>query len=392
LKERIQHLAREYYPEIVSARRYLHRHPELSFREENTAAYIFSELTKMGLSPTKIAGNGVYAIINEKKHGRTMALRADMDALPITEANTHDFVSDNKGVMHACGHDVHMASLLGTTRILLAMKKEIRGSVKILFQPAEEKIPGGAKAMIEEGILENPAVNAAAGQHVEPYLPAGKVGFRSGDYMASSDEIVITLSGKGGHAALPWNINDTILAASQLIVSLQPVASRHAPAGIPTVLSFGKIETPGGSLNVIPDKVTISGTFRTFDENWRYKAHEKIRDIAMHAVAPFGVMADVEILVGYPVVKNDIKLTEQYRQFAVEYLGKDNVADLDQRMTAEDFGYFTHRLPSVFYRLGTGKNGEEEYPLHSSRFDVDENALLTGMGFMAYSTINYLRS
>jgi amidohydrolase len=291
--------------------------------------------------------------------------------------------------MHACGHDAHTASLLGTLRILNDLKDQFEGTVKFIFQPAEEKLPGGAKQMIDEGVLENPAPEFILGQHVYPELTHGKVGFKKGIYMASTDELYFTIKGKGGHAALPDKITNTVLIASQIIIELQKVANELSPKDIPTILSIGKV-IANGATNVIPNKVELEGTFRTMDEQWRKTAHEKITETATSIAVKHGATVDVNIKKGYPVLFNNEESTDKIIQFSKEYLGKENVVDLDIRMTAEDFAYYSQIIPATFYRLGTSTSSENAQPLHSSNFDINEESLKTGMGTMAYGSIKYL--
>ncbi len=391
LKAEIASLSRDLYEEALGYRRWLHQNPELSFHEEKTAEYILEILHKAGLEAVRMAENGVVAVIHGKAPGKVAAIRADMDALPLNEKNELAYKSVKPGIMHACGHDFHMATVLGTAFILQKLKNQWKGAVKLIFQPAEEKLPGGALHMIEEGALANPDVNFILGQHVEPELPTGTFGFKTGPYMASSDEVIITMKGQGGHAAMPWKINDTITATAHLIVQLQSLLTRSIPAEIPTILSFGKMVTPGGALNVIPPEVIISGTFRTFDESWRTHAHQLIRETASSVASSFGCRAEVEILKGYPVLINNEELTHKSMENAINYFGNEHVVKLTHRLTAEDFAYYAREIPAVFYRIGTGnKDKKTHLPLHSPHFNVDEEALIPAMEFMTYNVINLL--
>jgi len=386
LLHRIKALAAQAYPEVVAIRRDLHAHPELSFEEHRTAAKVCECLDKWGITyKTGIAKTGVVALIKGRNPDKkTIALRADMDALPIQETNEVEYQSTNAGVMHACGHDVHTASVLGSAYILSHLRDEFEGTVKLLFQPSEEKLPGGASIMIAEGALENPKPIAIYGQHVYPELPAGKVGFRPGMYMASADEIFVTVKGKGGHAALPHRNIDPVLIASHLIVALQQLVSRHADPRIPTVLSFGKV-TANGATNIIPDEVKLEGTFRTLDEDWRNRAHQLMVDLAENLAKSMGGSVDFDIHKGYPFLANDPSLTQRAIADAITYLGEENVVELDVRMTAEDFAWYTHHLPACFYRLGTASpDGQFTSSVHTSTFNVDEKSLETGMGLMAW--------
>lgn len=391
-KEQIIKLAESYYPEICDRRRYLHAHPELSNLEVNTSNYIAEFLEDEGIRVQRnVFENGLLAIIEGKNPSKkVIALRADMDALPIVENNDFDHKSKNEGVMHACGHDVHMASLLGTAKILNTLKNEFEGSIKLIFQPAEELIPGGAKFQIEEGVLKNPRVEKMFGQHVYPELAAGKIGIKSGKYMASTDEINIKVIGKGGHAAMPYALVDPVLIASQIVVALQQITSRNAHFNIPTVLSFGEFIAKG-AYNVIPDEVKIRGTFRTLNEKWRADAHRKIEKIATGIAESAGGKCEVYINKGYPFLVNDEALSNKAFKLAVQYLGKDKVVKLDVRMTGEDFAYFAQQVPSCFYRLGVGKSSTDvQNGLHTANFDIDESSLQTGMGLMAWLSINEL--
>jgi len=389
LKEQIKQLASKYSGEMIAIRRHLHMYPELSEQEKNTAAFISGKLTEWGIPLTaNIGGHGIVAEIKGKNpESRTIALRADMDALPIAEINEVTYKSCNAGVMHACGHDVHMTCLLGAIRILDELKNNFEGTLRLIFQPSEEKFPGGALAMINDGVLENPRPEKIFGQHVLPTLEAGKVGFKAGRYMASTDEIYLTVKGKGGHAATPELNTDTVLIASHIVVALQQVVSRSAPPGIPTVLSFGKF-IANGRTNIIPNEVKIDGTFRTFDEKWRAQAHEKITALAQGLAQSMGGECEVFIDKGYPFLVNDDELTAKSKNLAIEFLGSENVVDLEQRMTSEDFAYYSHIIPACFYRLGVKS---PEWPeirnLHTSNFDADESSIETGMGFMAWLAV-----
>jgi amidohydrolase len=393
LKEKIKQLASEYFAEIQDIRRHLHQYPELSMQEHQTAKFIMDKLDAFGISyQSGIAKTGIVALIHGKQDEKqVIALRADMDALPIEEANDVPYKSLNPGIMHACGHDAHMASLLGTAKILQNTREHWDGTVKLIFQPSEESYPGGARLMIGEGVLENPAPDAIFGQHVAPQIETGKVGIRSGMYMASTDEIYLTVKGKGGHAATPHLTIDPVLIASHIVVALQQIVSRNNTPWIPTVLSFGRI-AGNGRMNVIPDEVKLDGTFRTFSEKWRSEAHEKIRQIAQGVAVSMGGNCEVEIKEGYPFLKNDEHLSSHFREYASAYLGRENIVELDLAMTAEDFAFYSHHLPACFYRLGTGnKNKGITSNVHTSTFNIDEKALETGMGLMAWVAINELR-
>lgn len=391
--EQIKLLAAAYHTKVVQDRRHLHAHPELSFQEVETGKYIQDQLMQMEVPfQHGLAGNGIVALIkgkNPKK--KTVALRADMDALPILEANEVPYKSKNEGIMHACGHDVHTASLLGTVRILQDLRAQFEGTVKCLFQPGEEKLPGGASIMIAEGALENPKPFSIFGQHVHPPLRAGYIGLRSGMYMASADEIYVTVKGRGGHGAMPHDCIDPIVIAAQIIVALQQVVSRYADPSIPTVLTFGKINSTGGATNIIPNEVRLEGTFRTMHEKWRTEAHKRMKKIAEATAKGYGAACEFQILRGYPVLFNHEALTAKAKAWAIEYLGKDKVADLPLRMTAEDFAYYSQVMPACFYRLGTGNPDRNiSSPVHTNTFDIDEAALETGAGLMAWFALRSL--
>src|ERR1700754_1239561 len=320
MKERIQQLAKNIFNDVLANRRHLHSHPELSFEEVETSAFIAKKLDELGIGWERMADNGLVALIKgEKPSDKVVALRADMDALPILEANDVPYKSQNEGVMHACGHDVHTSSLLGTAKILTELKAEFGGTVKLIFQPAEEKLPGGASLMIKEGVLENPKPQAVIGQHVMPLIDAGKVGFRAGKYMASTDEIYVTVRGKGGHAAQPQQNIDPVLIAAHILTALQQVVSRFADPKTPSVLSFGKV-IANGATNVIPNEVYLEGTFRTMDEKWRNEAHIKMKKLAEGIAESMGGSCEFNIMRGYPFLINEEKLTRATRSHAEDYL------------------------------------------------------------------------
>jgi amidohydrolase len=392
LKNRIKRLAGGYMKEVTLIRRHLHAHPELSAAESQTAAYISKQLTEWGIEhQAGIAGHGILAVIRGwKPGGKVIALRADMDALPIRELNKVSYASKNKGVMHACGHDVHMASLLGTARILKSLEREFSGTVKLIFQPSEERYPGGALPMIQAGVLENPRPDLIIGQHVFPELSAGKIGVRGGKYMASTDEVHLVVRGKGGHAAIPHKVIDPVLISAHIIVALQQIVSRNAQPTTPSVLSFGRVIAEGQA-NIIPDEVRISGTMRTFDEAWRTEIQERIRKISGSIAEGMGGSCEVDIHHGYPFVYNDPEVTAKVRGYAEGFLGKENVEELDMRMTAEDFSYFANEVPGCFYRLGVMNEARGiTSNLHSATFDADESSLETGMGLMTWIVLNEL--
>lgn len=385
--------ANEIKDEVIAIRRHLHQHPELSFQEFNTSKFVCSKLEEYGIEYTNgIVDTGIVALIKgNNPEKKTVALRADLDALPIFEENEIDYKSINKGVMHACGHDVHTSSLLGSAKILNELKNEFEGTIKLIFQPGEEKLPGGASLMIDEGVLENPMPSNIIGQHVYPQLAAGKVGFRSGMYMASADEIYVTVHGEGGHAALPHENIDPILITSHIITALQQLISRMMPPTIPAVLSFGKI-IGNGATNIIPDRVELEGTFRAMNEEWREKAHVKMKKMAEAIAESMGGKCDFRIDKGYPFLENDEKTTKIAKEAAIDYLGKENVIDLDLRMTAEDFAYYSQIVPACFYRLGVKDVKFNHTGLHTSTFNVDEQALELSTGLMVWIALNQLKA
>ena len=365
---------------FIGFRHHIHAHPELSFQEDNTSAFIASRLREWGISfQSGLAGTGLVALIEGKNpSSRVIALRADMDALPIQEMNDVPYKSTNAGVMHACGHDVHSACLLGAAKLLQETRADWEGTVKLIFQPGEEKHPGGASLLIKEGVLENPKPSAIVALHVYPHLPYGQLGFRAGQYMASADEIYITVKGRGGHAALPHQTVDPIVIAANLLVSLQQVISRQCNPLSPSVLSFGKIQG-GVAGNVIPDEVRLEGTLRCFDETWRAKAHELIKTHTEGLCRALGGDAVVDIPMGYPSLFNDPSVTEKVRGMATQVVGESNVIDLDLRMAAEDFSFYTHQVPGCFFRLGTSFEGKFEKPVHNAQFDIYDKAIGIGV-------------
>lgn len=394
MKEKIKQLVADSADEILDIRRHLHAHPELSFQEYETSKYVCAALDRWGI-PYKsgFVETGIVAHIEGKNpSSKVIALRGDMDALPILEANDVTYCSKNEGVMHACGHDVHTACVLGVAKALHAIRDEFEGTVKIIFQPGEERLPGGASLMIKEGALEDPKASTIVGQHVLPELEVGKVGFRSGMYMASADEVYFTVKGKGGHAALQQYLIDPVLITSHIIVALQQLVSRRCKPGVPSVLSFGSVHA-NGATNVIPNEVEVQGTFRTMDEQWRREAHTIMTKMAEEMASSMGATCDFRVDVGYPFVYNDEALTTFAQRAAKEYLGDENVVELDMRMTGEDFSFYTHHMPGCFYRLGVG-NQEKGLTsgLHTPTFNVDERCLQVGTGLMAYIAYQQLAS
>ncbi|MBS1747966.1 MAG: amidohydrolase [Bacteroidetes bacterium] len=386
---KIQELTQQYAPMLASIRHHLHANPELSFHEFETCRFIGNQLKEWGIDFKNIAGTGIVAIIEGKNPtDRIIALRADIDALPITEENIIEYKSKNEGVMHACGHDVHTTCLLGATKILKDLQDEWDGTIKLIFQPGEEKNPGGASLMIRDGVLENPKPNAIVAMHVHPGLQIGKLSFRKGLIMASADEIYITLKGKGGHAASPHLTTDIVLVAAHIIVGLQQIVSRNTNPFTPCVLSICSIHG-GNTTNVIPAEVKLVGTFRTMDESWRYKAHELIRKQVSGIANAMGAEADILIDVGYPAVINDASVTDQATQLAQKYFGDENIEETELRMGAEDFGFYAQELPACFFRLGVRNEAAGIiHNVHTSRFNIDEEALQAGAGIMAWLGMN----
>jgi amidohydrolase len=392
LVEKIKSLSISLAQETVSNRHHLHMHPELSFQETATQAFVEKQLQAWGITTSRLANTGVVAIIEGKNPTKkVVALRADMDALPIIETNDVPYKSLNPGVMHACGHDVHTSSLLGTAHILQTIKDEFEGTVKLIFQPAEEKAPGGASIMIKEGVLENPKPASIFGQHVATNVPVGKIGFREGMYMASTDELYIKVIGKGGHGAMPDACIDPIVIASHIIVAMQQIISRNKNPKLPSVLTFGKIEGLGAT-NVIPDEVNIAGTFRAMDENWRADGLAKMKKLAEGIADAMGGEAIFEVLKGYPFLQNNPELTRKAKAAAITYMGEENVVDLDLWMAGEDFAFYTHHVDACFYRLGIRNDAKGiTSGVHTPTFDIDEDALAIGPGLMAWLAVSELK-
>lgn len=385
IKERIRQLAKDHAAEFIGIRHHLHAHPELSYEEYDTSAFVQQKLQSWGIPFVVMAKTGVVGLLKGKNPGkRVVALRADMDALPITEENDIAYKSVKPGIMHACGHDVHTTCLLGAAKILSELKDEWEGSVKLIFQPGEEKNPGGASLMIADGVLEDPKPGKIIALHVHPGLEVGRLSFRNGMVMASADELYITIKSKGGHAAAPQFTADTILIASQLVVSLQQIISRNNSPVNPSVLSITSFQG-GHTTNVIPSEVKLMGTFRAMDEEWRFKAHELIRKQTTELVHALGAEASIHIDVGYPFVLNDEALGNSARQKAEEYMGAGNVEETELRMGAEDFAYYSHQVPACFFRLGAGNKAKGiTSGVHTPTFNIDENAIGIGMGMMAW--------
>jgi len=393
IKSQIQFLNNQFFQEIVCNRRYLHQHPELSFDEHNTSKFICQKLDEYGIDyQNGIVNTGIVAWIKGRNpNSKMIALRADIDALPIEEQNDVPYRSVNVGVMHACGHDLHAASLLGTARILNQFRNDFDGTVMLIFQPAEETLPGGARLMIEAGIFDKQVPDLIIAQHVMPSMDVGTVGFRAAQYMASCDEFYITIKGKGGHGAMPHQVVDPILPSAHIILALQQIISRSAEATIPTVLSIGKV-IANGATNIIPGEVLIEGTFRTVNEVWRAKAHEKMATMVQLIAESMGCTCEFSIVKGEPVLINDEMVTAQAKVFASEFLGPKQILKLEPLMTSDDFAHFTQNYPCTYYRLGVRIPGERFEPQHSSRFNVDENALKIGPALMTWLTLRFLNA
>ncbi len=385
MQEKIKALAKLYAPEFIDIRHHLHAHPELSYQEFETSKFVQEKLATYGIPFEIKATTGVVGLIKGKNpEKRIIALRADMDALPIKEENEVPYKSKNEGVMHACGHDVHTTCLLGAAKILNELKAEWEGTIKLIFQPGEEKNPGGASLMIKDGVLENPKPQGILAQHVHTMMEVGQFSFRGGQVMASADEIYITVKGKGGHAASPHLAVDPILISSHLIIALQQVISRNNNPFNPSVLSITSING-GNTTNVIPNEVKLMGTFRAMNEQWRFQAHELIKQTCTNLAASMGGSVDLHIDVGYPCVFNNEKLTAAAMANAAVYAGTENVSETELRMGAEDFGYYAQQIPACFYRLGTMNKAKGiTAGVHTPTFNIDENAIEVGMGMMAW--------
>ena len=399
--DRIRSTIAELQAEMIGWRRHLHQHPELSFHETNTVRYVVERLRAEGIEVrdgvgklhANAAGTGAIALVHgeEAKSDRCIAIRADLDALPITEVGKEAYCSKNPGVMHACGHDTHTSMVLGAGIALYRLRKEWSGTVMLVFQPGEEKEPGGASLLVKEGVFNEPKPSGILGQHVTPELPVGKLGFRSGPFMAAADELYISVKGRGGHAGSPHLCIDPVPIAAQLILALQHVVSRRNKPGQPMVLSLGKV-IANGATNIIPDEVRIEGTMRTFDEVWREELHRLLPELGRGICEGFGATVDFRIVKGSPVVKNDPELTARIRAAAAAFVGEKNIVDMDIRMGAEDFAYYTHVMPGCFFRLGTGnpRKAGTQSGLHRAEFDIDEDALAIGAGMMAWGAISEL--
>lgn len=384
LQQRIKELAHQYAEEFIAVRHHLHAHPELSYQEFETSKYVQAKLAELSIPFEVKSTTGVVGLIKGKNpESRVVALRADMDALPIKEQNDVPYKSTKEGIMHACGHDVHTSCLLGAAKVLQQTRDEWEGTVKLIFQPGEEKNPGGASLLIKEGVLDNPKPQCIFALHVNPQLEVGYLSFRDGKVMASADELYFTIRSKGGHAAAPHLTADTILIASHLVVSLQQIISRNNNPFSPSVLSITSFQG-GYTTNVIPTEVKLMGTFRAMDEAWRFKAHDLIRKQAKELVEAMGAEADVHVDVGYPCVYNNEALHQNAVQIAKDYMGDDKVQETEMRMGAEDFGYYSQEIPGCFFRLGTANKAKGiTAGVHTPVFNIDESAIEIGIGMMA---------
>lgn len=383
----IKSLAARFNPDIVEWRRWLHQHPELSQQEHGTMAYVAERLRSFGLEPrTGIGGTGCMAFIRGgiDPDSRCIALRADYDALPLNEDTGLPYASENPGVMHACGHDMHTASLLGAARILCELREQLRGTIMLIFEPSEELYPGGARMMMDDGLFDERMPDEIYAFHCLPELDCGYVGMRKGKYMASTDELYWTVKGRGGHGATPHLSVDPILIASHIVVALQQLVSRNASPMMPTTLSFGKING-NGRTNIIPDEVKMEGIIRTFDEQWRLECHERIRRMSEGIAESMGGSCDLFIDYGYPYVFNDDACTQHVHDNAVDYLGADKVQWLDMRMTAEDFAFFAQKIPACYFRIGVHVPGTPFSNLHRPNLIIDERSLELAAGFVAYN-------
>lgn len=387
----IKKLAGRLGPEAISLRRHLHAHPELSFQEQETSALVKTVLDKWGIPWQPIAGTGVLGFIKgSMRGGRTVALRADMDALPIMEETAVAYKSQHAGVMHACGHDAHTASLLTTACILQQLRNQFAGTIMLLFQPGEEVLPGGASLMIRDGVFGNTRPDIIIGQHVDPRLPCGTMALRGGPFMASMDELRFTVRGKGGHGAQPHTLIDPVYTASQLVLALQQVVSRKANPASPTVISIGRF-IADGAINIIPNEVQLAGTLRCFNEQWRQEAHAWIRQTAAGVAATTGASCEVDIEVGYPVLYNHPAVTEKLKQSAITFLGESQVREAEIWTAAEDFASYSQQIPACFYLLGVGnKDKGIEAGLHTPLFNIDEDALFLAPGLMAWAALSML--
>ena len=385
---KIKSLAKELKNDIIGVRRHMHQFPCLSFEEYETAQFIHALLDSWNIEHEFLTETGIVATIKGRSpEKKTIALRADIDALPIQEKNEYSYKSTFDGVMHACGHDAHAAMLLGAANILNQLKDDFEGTIKLIFQPGEEKLPGGASVMIKNGVLKD--VDLIIAQHVYPDLPCGEVGFHAGEFMASCDEINITIKGRGGHAAKIKERDNTTVAAAKLLCAISELSSEFnkEQRKNPIIIAFGSF-IADGTYNVIPNEVTLKGTMRTFDENDRKTIKNKIKELCAEVASSFNVETDLFIEEGYPVLINDVSLTNSLKNKTVDFIGEEKVKDIPQLMTAEDFAWYSHQTKACMYRIGTS-NIEKGIvsKQHTPTFDIDEDALETGMGLMAWLAV-----
>ena len=407
----IQQEAATLYPEVVRHYRWLHQHPELSYRERETAAYIAAFLDREGIPyRSAIGGYGIMARVTGEKgavtgqespqaavepqqkieEGRCIAFVADMDALPVQEENEVEYRSLNDGVMHACGHDAQAASLMGAVKMVHSLRRHFAGTALFIFQPGEEQSPGGADLMLKDGLFRDYTPAFVVKQHAYTDLPAGRVGFHAGTIMASADEVHIRVKGQGGHGALPHELNDTVLAASQIVVAMQQLVSRRRDPFNPMVLSFGRF-IANGATNVIPGEVILAGSMRCMHEEERRRMLQLIPRIAEATAAAYGCSCETTLPEGYPCVISDEKITGEIRTQAVAYLGETEVAEFPKRMTADDFGFFTQRYPCCYYRFGVADENRKPGALHSGNFLIDEKSLRTASALFAFIALNSLK-
>lgn len=383
----------EILPGVVADRRHFHENPELAFEEFQTAKFVAERLAELGVEDirTGVGRTGVIGLIHGNQgDGKVVMLRADMDALPIDEENDVEYKSQTSHKMHACGHDAHTAMLLGVARILMDHRDDFKGTVKVLFQPAEEVPPGGAQEMIRDGALENPKVDGSFGLHVASGDPTGQVSLRTGPGSAGSDRFRITIQGKGGHAARPQNAIDPVLVASHIVIALQALVARETDPLDSAVLSTTAV-IAGDAFNVIPDTAELRGTVRTINAETRDYFEKRVPEVVQSIATAFGAEAKVDYILGYPSIQNDDAMVDIVRRAAVEACGEDNVVDGELGMGGEDFSYFSLEVPSAFFYVGTGSAEKDtDWPHHHPRFDVDEEGFVNGMATMATAAITYL--
>lgn len=377
----LKELAQKHHESVISLRRHFHTHPELSNQEFNTQKKIMEILTELGLEPKAIAQTGVMADLKGAKPGRCIAIRADMDALPVQDECGKPYQSVNPGVCHACGHDGHVSMLLGVAKMLTDYKDHLCGTIRFLFQPSEEKFPGGAKAMIQNGALNG--VAAIIGAHLWQPVPVGSIGIRSGRFMASPDEFTITIQGKGGHGSMPHQTIDVLLTASQIAVALNTIVSRNIDPLEQAVLSLGYLHA-GDTFNIIPDKAVIKGTVRSFDRAIHTIIFERIHAITKGICESAGAVYQIDSPDSYPPLINEATTTQEIIAAANESLGADKVITVNPSMGGEDFSYYLEKVPGAFMFVGAGNEAKGIiYPQHHPKYDIDENALAYGMEVMA---------